>query len=271
MRKKNVYWSKHLSSFFWLSFLCSSVPYQQGLFMATVSQGCRTSAQVTHHGHSPFGTVPLGMEHFLAQTYLSPNFFQPYPHLTFHLTCLFPSWLWLFKLVWVEVLQGPAMGWSFGTMGWSQWPWKHLWGTDTEVPKGISAAPAACVCLGHDHSKPCHYTWCKGQPGRTLPRGINESSPLCGRKPVLGKHQTRVTELTVLRSREKGNQSLEQTRQWESSWHTQLSENTLKIYFKYIIKGSPFSFKNTRHSIHDSQFMKATTLKCYKSFTTPRY
>lgn len=52
---------------------------------------------------------------------------------------------------------------------------------------------------------------------------------------------------------------------------TQFSENTLKIYFKYIIKGSPFNFKNTRHSINDSQFMKATTLKCYKSFTTPRY
>lgn len=71
--------------------------------------------------------------------------------------------------------------------------------------------------------------------------------------------------------KQKRSQSLEQNRRGQSRLCTQFSENTLKIYFKYIIKGSPFNFKNTRHSINDSQFMKATTLKCYKSFTTPRY
>lgn len=167
-------------------------------------------------------------------------------------------------------------------MDWSWWPWsqreaavrdrqrsahKHLCS-----PSCLNLPCLLNTALGHDHSKPCTVnTWCKGQPGRMLPGGMKENSPLCSRKPVLGKHQTRVTELIVLRSREKGNQSLEQTRQGQSFLHTQCSENTLKIYFKYIIKGSPFNFKNTRHSINDSQFMKATTLKCYKSFTTPRY
>lgn len=75
----------------------------------------------------------------------------------------------------------------------------------------------------------------------------------------------------LLRSREKENQSPEQNSSGTVISAYTDSENTLKIYFKYIIKGSPFNFKNTRHSINDSQFMKATTLKCYKSFTTPRY
>lgn len=88
------------------------------------------------------------------------------------------------------------------------------------------------------------------------------------RKPVLGKHHTRAAEL-ILTSRRKINH-------WSKTGGTVTSVYTvfrkhIKNLFKYIIKGSPFNFKNTRHSINDSQFMKATTLKCYKSFTTPRY
>lgn len=88
-------------------------------------------------------------------------------------------------------------------------------------------------------------------------------------KPVLGKRHPRAAELILVSRREINHWS--KTGQGQSHLRTQFSENTLKIYFKYIIKGSPFNFKNTRHSINDSQFMKATTLKCYKSFTTPRY
>lgn len=146
------------------------------------------------------------------------------------------------------MLQGPLTGWSFGA--WWVVPidfrsgWKQLWGADRSsqlLSHGHLCSPQllepamyaqhsaqawACRLLVHEHSKPCnlHPIPSKGSWEERFPKGLGRAVHDMARKPMLRKHQTRVTTLILLRSSEKGNQSLERSRQGQSFLHTQFQK-----------------------------------------------
>lgn len=193
--------------------------------------------------------VPPG-QHPWAWTQLPPHLQLVHIslHCSLHLSSS-PSYHSLLQLVWAEVCQGPLQqGCDLGHDGLF---WKQQWEADREMPTGTSAT-FSCLNVPHmpntvlrhelcEGSKPCNfYRVQRADEKDTSQGGWKESSAWCDWKPAVGNLQT--SNQAYPPKQREGNQLLEPSRQGESVLHTEFSENTLKIYFKYIIKGSPSNF-----------------------------